>query len=359
MNAAAKRGKKTIKRPPIPAAIQSKLLIENRHACCVCQKVRVQIHHIDGDPKNNELANLAALCVDHHDMASMQLGLTKKLKPNEVRTYKKEWEARCAADMKALSRDRENFFVTLYKNPPRIREQFSRLPDSVRRAAVVDVARAIAGEEKDKLKEGGFNFQMLPRRNDMTLACLASAEKGQFWPEWLPRVQGHPKDPDYPTDLSPPNGMTAFHGFDLYCQILIRVLTAASVPVPLEQILSLGNAQLMNTWAGSLVSFRERAIGKGVTVPSLDHSRPTASLQFRHRQGKKLLRTRMELRTMYVFSDTAAMNLRSSRTCGIGVFGGADVGSADADITLSIVPLLIGMGGFGQSDASGWSWSLR
>ena len=153
--------------------------------------------------------------------------------------------------------------------------------------------------------------------------------------------------------------MTAFHGFDLYCQILTRVLAAASPPVPLEQILSLKKAELMNTMSGSLVSFRERAIGKGIKVPSADDGRPTASLQFRHRQGKKLLRTRMELRTMYVFSDTAAMNLKSSRVCGIGVFSGADVDRADADITLSIVPLLIGMGGLGQSDASGWVWNLR
>ncbi|WP_439408386.1 hypothetical protein ACNJX9_08060 [Bradyrhizobium sp. DASA03076] len=210
MKATTKGNKKKEQRPPIPVAIQSKLLIDNRHACCVCQKARVQIHHIDGDPNNNEFANLAALCLDHHDMASMQIGLTKKLKPNEVRTYKKEWEERCAADVKALSRDRENFFVTLYKNPPRIREQFSRLSESVRTAAAADVARAISGEEKKKSKEGGFNFQMLPRRDDKTLACLASAEKGELWPQWLPRVQGHPKDPDYPTDLSPPNGMTPF-----------------------------------------------------------------------------------------------------------------------------------------------------
>ena len=291
-------------------------------------------------------------------MATMQLGLTKKLRPIEVKAYKKDWEALCAADLKALARDRENFYVTLYKNPSRLREQFIKLSDMDRKTAVDAVADAIAGEEKQKSAEAAFDFQMLPRRNNMTLACLASAAKGQLWPEWLPRVRGHVNDPDYPIDLSPPNGMQAFHGFDMYCQILTRVLSAVSPPVPLERILALKKIDLMNTLAGCLVSFRERAIGKGLHVPSACDVYPTASLQFRHRSGKSLFRTRMELRTMYIFSDTASMNLRSSRVCGIGLFGGANT-SSDAHATLSIVPLLIGMGGFGQSDASGWIWNIR
>ena len=239
MKATEESSRKGSRRPAIPAEIQSRLLLANRHACCVCQKPRVQIHHIDGNHANNTLSNLAALCVDHHDMASMQIGLTKKLRPSEVKTYKKDWEAMCAADMKALARDRENFYVTLYKNPPRIREQFIGLSEASRRAAVISLARSISAEEKQKSKEAAFDFQLLPRRNDMTFSCLASADKGDLWPEWLPRVKGHVRDPDYPCDLSPPNGMRAFHGFDLYCQILTRLLTAASPPVPLEQILSL------------------------------------------------------------------------------------------------------------------------
>jgi hypothetical protein len=136
------------------------------------------IHHIDGNPANNGITNLAALCLDHHDMASMQLGLTKKLKPNQVRTYKKRWEAECAADMKALTRDRENFFVTLYKNPPRIREQFVRLSDETRRKAVIDLARAISGDEKAKSKEGGFKFQLLPGRGAETASWRGVSQAG-------------------------------------------------------------------------------------------------------------------------------------------------------------------------------------
>jgi hypothetical protein len=50
----------------------------------------VQLHHIDSNPSNNVTENIAALCLPHHDMATMTIGLTKKLKPEEVRAYKAE-----------------------------------------------------------------------------------------------------------------------------------------------------------------------------------------------------------------------------------------------------------------------------
>lgn len=64
----------------------------------------------------------------------------------------------------------------------------------------------------------------------------------------------------------------------------------------------------------------------------------------------------MHLRNMYVFSDTAALNLRSSRVCGIGVFSGAtlDVVDGKKEMTLRVLPLLIGQGGLGRADAHGW-----
>ena len=76
-----------VQRTPIPQFIQNSVLLGNRHACFVCQKPRVQLHHIDGNPNNNDPINIAALCLDHHDMATMQMGLTKKLQPQQIRKY--------------------------------------------------------------------------------------------------------------------------------------------------------------------------------------------------------------------------------------------------------------------------------
>lgn len=349
------------RRPSIPAKVQSAVLLANRHACCVCQKPRVQLHHIDEDPSNNVSDNLAALCTDHHDMASMQIGLTKKLTAAQVRVYKKQWEQRCERDLLALARDREAYFCTLYKNPPRVRELFSRLDPDVRHRAVERVMALISEEEPKKAAEGGFNFQSLPRTDQKTLMCLSSAALGELWPQWLQRVPGHPEDPDLPTDLSPPYGMAAFHTFDQYVQVLVQVLSACSTPVPLEDLLKLKSESALNAMAGCLVSFRERAYGKGIASPRAAADQPTGRVLLRTKIGVVTYRTEMALRNMYVFSDTAAINLRSSRVCGIGVFGGADVKrtSGATTITLNVVPLLIGMGGFGQSDSSGWSWNLR
>jgi hypothetical protein len=346
------------RRPSIPLAVQTALLVANRHACCVCQKPRVQIHHIDGDRANNDPVNLATLCTDHHDLASMQIGLTKKLKPAEVAHYKETWEARCKEDALALSRDRENFYVTLYKNPPRIRQLFSSLSSSERREAARRLARSILEEDVEKSSDAGFGFQVLPRRNEITLECLASAVKGELWPSWIPRVGGHPNDPDYPIELGPPNGMNAFHWFDLYCHILVRLLAAARTATPLEALYGFRKLEELDAFSGSLVNFRERSYGKGVRTPRAWNETPTGSIQFRRKVGQTLFRANMNINTMYVFSDTAAENLKKSRVCGVGIFGGAEsVGKQE--IVLRVVPLLVGLGGFGQSDPSGWMWNLK
>ena len=348
-------------RVPIPPSVQTAILLANRHACCVYQKPRVQIHHIDGNPKNKDLINLATLCTDHHDMASMQIGLTKKLKPEQVRHYKATWERRCADDLLALARDRQSYFVTLYKNPPRVRELFVKLTPAQRTRAVDTVVANIAEEEPRKKAEGGFGFQSIPQENQVTLRCLTSAGLGELWPHWLPRVPGHPEDPDLPVDLSPPHGMQAFHHFDLYMQVLTRVLTLTSPPIPLEDLYKLINEDALHAASGCLVSFRERSYAKDVGSPRSADRQPVGRIEFRRKRGKAVHRVELPIRNMYVFSDTAAENLRNTRVCGIGVFGGAVAGTSGGTTTirLRVVPLLIGMGGFGQSDASGWSWNIK
>ena len=90
------------KRVKIPGDIQSRLLLANRHACCVCQKPKVHIHHIDEDPSNNHISNLAILCVDCHAIASMKMGMNKKISSVDVKKYKATWELKCANDIEYL-----------------------------------------------------------------------------------------------------------------------------------------------------------------------------------------------------------------------------------------------------------------
>lgn len=348
------------KRPPVPRKIQTALLVGNRHACCVCQKNRVQIHHIDGNPANNDLSNLAALCLDHHNNASMVLGLTKKLQPEQILQYKQTWEEKCTKDIAALSRDRLNFYATLYKNPPRIREAFLSLLEPQRKRAVKELAALIAQEDADKSADGGFQWQMTPKNDGpRTNACLSSAYKGEIWPQWLPRVAGHPEDADYPMDRSPPNGMEVFHTYDLYCQILVQLLCLCSPSTPFEEVCRFTKQDDLDSFVGNLVHFRDRIYGKGVKSPRESNNHPTSSIQIRSRRGKILYRATMQLKNMYVFSDTSAENLKNIRACGVGILASADRVEGSQEIKLVIIPLLIGIGGLGQSAPGGFGWKLK
>lgn len=49
-----------------------------------------QIAHLDGNPSNNCLDNLAFLCLDHHDEYDTKTSQSKGLTPQELRSYRKE-----------------------------------------------------------------------------------------------------------------------------------------------------------------------------------------------------------------------------------------------------------------------------
>lgn len=88
-------------RPKLPPFIERRVLLQNRHCCCICQVdgygKEVLIHHIDGNNRNNVESNLAVLCLVHASIADAglkhgKLGAGKKLKPDSVRQYKKNWQ---------------------------------------------------------------------------------------------------------------------------------------------------------------------------------------------------------------------------------------------------------------------------
>ena len=63
----------TRRREP-PERTKADLLERSRRRCCMCYALEVdsqekggQIAHLDHDPSNNRLGNLAWLCLPHHD----------------------------------------------------------------------------------------------------------------------------------------------------------------------------------------------------------------------------------------------------------------------------------------------------
>lgn len=77
----------------IPRKLMNQLLVEACHACVICGRSRVQLHHIDGNKKNNDESNLIVLCVDHHDEAERSkkgTSFTANLTIQQLRLYKEK-----------------------------------------------------------------------------------------------------------------------------------------------------------------------------------------------------------------------------------------------------------------------------
>lgn len=330
-------------RPPIPSSVEAAILLANRHACCVCQKIRVQIHHIDGDPTNNDLANLACLCHDHHDMATMTTSLTKKLKPNHVRSYKIQWEGACAKNIYALSRERFSFFYSMYKNPPRIREAIMRLSDAERKRAVEGVRNAI-GREASSRPKGLFGDEPNnPGTDRSTELALAAISEGQLYPSYLHQVRMHEADPMYPYDFSTTQGLGAFYAFDNFTQVQLQVLVEARRATPLEDLYKFRKEESLDQFSGRLVAFTGGIWGRDLTLPKLWKDKPVGNIQMRKTINKLTFRTNMQINNMYLFSDTASINLKRARASGMGLFAGAL--REGNEMHLTVVPLLIGSGG--------------
>jgi hypothetical protein len=83
------------KRIPIPSAVAAQAEFESDRTCCICQipGKPYQIHHIDDDPSNNDIRNLAILCRDHHDETMIKGGFNRKLNADLITLYRDDWVA--------------------------------------------------------------------------------------------------------------------------------------------------------------------------------------------------------------------------------------------------------------------------
>ena len=83
----------TKKRVAIPKVDAARVLFASDRTCCVCRKSekRVQIHHIDDDPSNNEHSNLAVLCFECHGDTQTTGGFGRQLDAEQVRLYRDDW----------------------------------------------------------------------------------------------------------------------------------------------------------------------------------------------------------------------------------------------------------------------------
>ena len=89
-------------RKPVTDKLAAKVMYMSDRTCCVCTErgKHVQIHHIDGNPKNNAFENLAVLCTQCHDEAHLTGGVTRRLTAKIVIEYKENWLKRVADRIK-------------------------------------------------------------------------------------------------------------------------------------------------------------------------------------------------------------------------------------------------------------------
>jgi hypothetical protein len=80
-------------RPRVPEDVSAQVQFMANRTCCVCREPgkAVQIHHLDEDPSNNSLDNLAVLCLQHHNDTQLKGGFGRKLDAGQVRLYRDEW----------------------------------------------------------------------------------------------------------------------------------------------------------------------------------------------------------------------------------------------------------------------------
>src|SRR5208282_3584901 len=63
-------------RTPVPDDVYAEVMFQHDRTCCVCgeQGLAVQIHHIDDNPGNHAINNLAVLCLEHHNQTQTRGG---------------------------------------------------------------------------------------------------------------------------------------------------------------------------------------------------------------------------------------------------------------------------------------------
>lgn len=82
------------KRKKIPEDVAAHILFLVDRTRCVCNEAKeVQIHHIDDDPSNNTIDNLAVLCFDCHGKTQLKGGFGRKLDAAQVRLYRNHWHS--------------------------------------------------------------------------------------------------------------------------------------------------------------------------------------------------------------------------------------------------------------------------
>jgi len=95
----------TKERKPISETIKHEVISRCNNRCCVCQTPFIVIHHIDEDPSNNQIDNLAPLCPNCHSQAHSSSQMTTNLTSSRITTLRDKWYEYCVRRRDSLAID--------------------------------------------------------------------------------------------------------------------------------------------------------------------------------------------------------------------------------------------------------------
>lgn len=327
---------------------RSKILLRNQHACCICGKSGVQIHHINSNRDDNSYSNLAILCHDHHDEATPpQGGLTASLREEEIKQYKKEWEQRCEERRRKGARARTAFFMVDYKNAERLRQLFSQLSPPEYEEAYRRLKEELR-TETDFREEQGFDISTEPNLSwsQPVQILLEYLKRGQVHPEPFEGAEGHERDPLMPS--GPAFADQRIPLYDVWCQLMARALVAVRTPYLLNDLARLDDP-INSGLTGMLIAFEGELDGE-VTPPSQWEEKPVSETVLSVRNEDTRVFSNLKLKTHYVYSVTGASSLDKGRACGLLLlrsFRGISEENGVRYVEFHCSPLIIGSGGGG------------
>ncbi|MFW6247415.1 MAG: hypothetical protein ACOC22_04580 [bacterium] len=128
------------KRTKIPPETEAEVMFKSDLQCCICQEKGDHIHHLDSDPNNNNINNLALLCFKHHDQATITSSLSKKLSRKTILNY------------------REHHYKVIAYSRQRQLNKFNRPVDKLTEEKLLIIAKnATIIIELEKIKEEYFS----------------------------------------------------------------------------------------------------------------------------------------------------------------------------------------------------------
>jgi hypothetical protein len=125
-------------RTQIPKDIAASILYQTNRTCCVCHQENkpVQIHHIDENPSNNDIANLTALCLDCHNETQKSGGFDRKLDPAQIKLYRDDW-------IKTMAEYRNRFREEMIKSKLKIQQKTEITPIEIPESKFSDLDKEI------------------------------------------------------------------------------------------------------------------------------------------------------------------------------------------------------------------------